>query len=325
MSYLAELPSEDPNYNMIHWIRDAVDPSYHYWLTDFVSYLQHPLYHYSVGKLLPENLHLEAVHQCTGFNPGIREIDEALNLARAEDIIFCAPGNLLQQIDSLGESLLTLKSKGHDIRMVFSAEDCLQIAALFPEREVIYWSFGFEMALCDTAKAILKAMQHEIRNFHVLVQHQSSMQWVLQRLQQCEQGKQQGPICHGVLVPSLTSLCLDESPYQGLAAKYKKPIVACGYRLGDYLAGVKILLQQIRQGSHDFVDQSLRVMNDPMNRQLQAMICKVFAAEYLEMKGSVSLAYKINLQANCQQFDARELFAEIKHAYIDSTMKVGVV
>src|SRR4029078_992084 len=67
--------------------------------------------------------------------------------------------------------LLIAKSRGADIRVVYSPLDCLKIARANPDRKVVFFAIGFETTAPANAMAVWRAKQEGIRNFSLLVSH----------------------------------------------------------------------------------------------------------------------------------------------------------
>jgi hydrogenase expression/formation protein HypD len=66
--------------------------------------------------------------------------------------------------------LLVLKSRGADIRIVYSPIDALKIARANPDKKVVFFAIGFETTAPGNAMAVWQAHKQGIKNFFVLVQ-----------------------------------------------------------------------------------------------------------------------------------------------------------
>jgi Hydrogenase maturation factor len=64
-------------------------------------------------------------------------IDKAHAIAQRPDVIFCSFGDMLRVPGSDGD-LLVLKSRGADIRVVYSPIDCLKIARANPQKKLFF-------------------------------------------------------------------------------------------------------------------------------------------------------------------------------------------
>ena len=55
--------------------------------------------------------------------------------------------------------LLILKSRGADIRVVYSPIDCLKIARANPDKKVVFFAIGFETTAPANAMSVFQAQQ----------------------------------------------------------------------------------------------------------------------------------------------------------------------
>src|SRR5215468_1014357 len=86
------------------------------------------------------------------------------------DVIFCSFGDMLR-VRGSEEDLFALKSRGADVRIVYSPLDCLKIARANPDKKVVFFAVGFETTAPANAMAVWRAQQDGIKNFSILVSH----------------------------------------------------------------------------------------------------------------------------------------------------------
>ena len=88
---------------------------------------------------------LELVHGpgCPVCVTSLEMIDKAHAIAQRPDVIFCSFGDMLR-VPGSKDDLLILKSRGADVRVVYSPIDCLKIARANPEKRVVFFAIGFE-------------------------------------------------------------------------------------------------------------------------------------------------------------------------------------
>ena len=67
--------------------------------------------------------------------------------------------------------LLVLKSRGADIRVVYSPIDCLKIARANPHKRIVFFAIGFETTAPANAMSVFQANKQGIENFSILVSH----------------------------------------------------------------------------------------------------------------------------------------------------------
>src|SRR5262249_56604206 len=69
------------------------------------------------------------------------------------------------------EDLFALKSRGADVRIVYSPLDCLKIARANPDKKVVFFAVGFETTAPANAMTVWRANQDGVKNFSILVSH----------------------------------------------------------------------------------------------------------------------------------------------------------
>src|SRR5881409_2557583 len=116
----------------------------------------HSIVNHGLDYLLPEGIELVHGPGCPVCVTSLELIDKAHAIARRPDVIFCSFGDMLRVPGSDGD-LLLLKSRGADIRIVYSPLDCLKIARANPEKRVVFFAIGFETTAPANAMAAWQA------------------------------------------------------------------------------------------------------------------------------------------------------------------------
>ena len=91
-------------------------------------------------------------------------IDKAHAIAQRPDVIFCSFGDMLRVPGSECD-LLVLKSRGADIRIVYSPIDCLKIARANPDKKVVFFAIGFETTAPGNAMSVFQASKTRYEEF----------------------------------------------------------------------------------------------------------------------------------------------------------------
>src|SRR5512146_155139 len=130
----------------------------------------HSIVKYGVDFLLPEGIELVHGPGCPVCVTPLEMIDKAHAIARRPDVIFCSFGDMLR-VPGSGGDLLQLKSRGADVRIVYSPIDCLKIARANPEKKVVFFAIGFETTAPANAMLVWQARQEGLRNYSILVSH----------------------------------------------------------------------------------------------------------------------------------------------------------
>src|SRR3954451_2288667 len=102
----------------------------------------HTIVKYGIDRLLPPEVELVHGPGCPVCVTSLEMIDRAHAIASRPDVTFCSFGDMLRVPGSRGD-LLQLKSRGADVRVVYSPLDAVNLAASRPDRQVVFFTIGF--------------------------------------------------------------------------------------------------------------------------------------------------------------------------------------
>src|ERR1700731_1129014 len=123
----------------------------------------HTIVKYGIDYLLPPEVELVHGPGCPVCVTSLEMIDKAHAIAQRADVIFCSFGDMLR-VPGSGADLLVLKSRGADVRVVYSPIDCLKIARANPNKRVVFFAIGFETTAPSNAMAVFRAQQEGVKN-----------------------------------------------------------------------------------------------------------------------------------------------------------------
>src|ERR1700676_4493301 len=124
----------------------------------------HSIVKYGIDMVLPAGIELVHGPGCPVCVTSLEMIDRAHAIARRPDVIFTSFGDMLRVPGSECD-LLVLKSRGADIRIVYSPIDALKIARANPNKKVVFFAIGFETTAPANAMAVWLAHKQGIKNF----------------------------------------------------------------------------------------------------------------------------------------------------------------
>jgi hydrogenase expression/formation protein HypD len=127
----------------------------------------HAIVKYGINALLPDAITLVHGPGCPVCVTPLEIIDQALEIAARDRVIFCSYGDMLR-VPGSNMDLLTVKSQGGDVRIVYSPLDALKIARANPDREVVFFAVGFETTAPANAMAVYQAQKQNLDNFFIL-------------------------------------------------------------------------------------------------------------------------------------------------------------
>ncbi|MCA1610734.1 MAG: hydrogenase formation protein HypD [Acidobacteria bacterium] len=191
----------------------------------------HSIVRYGIDRMIPPEVELVHGPGCPVCVTSLEMIDKAHAIASRPGVIFTSFGDMLRVPGSRGD-LLTLKSRGADVRVVYSPLDAVRIASQNPAREVVFFGIGFETTAPANAMAVYRARKEGVGNFSMLLSHvlvPPAMAAILQA---------PGNRVQGFLGPGHVCAIMGYREYESLAERYRVPIVITGFEPIDLLEGV---------------------------------------------------------------------------------------
>jgi hydrogenase expression/formation protein HypD len=262
----------------------------------------HTIVKYGIDHLLPPEVELVHGPGCPVCVTSLEMIDKAHAIAQRPDVIFCSFGDMLRVPGSTTD-LLVLKSRGANVRVVYSPIDSLKIARANPDKKVVFFAIGFETTAPGNAMAVWQAHQQGIQNFSVIVSHvlvppamEAILESPLNRVQ-------------GFLGPGHVCTVMGYSEYEPIAKRYSVPVVITGFEPLDVLEGVLMTVRQLETGKSEVQNQYPRVVKYEGNRVAQDLVNKVFEVCDRKWRGVGSIpASGYKLRPEFSQHDAERLF-----------------
>ena len=157
MKYLDEYRNEALAQKVVGEIRRVVTRPWV--LMEVCGGQTHTIVKYGIDHLLPPEVELVHGPGCPVCVTSLEMIDKAHAIARRPDVIFTSFGDMLR-VPGSDCDLLVLKSRGADIRVVYSPIDALKIARANPNKKVVFFAIGFETTAPGNAMAVWQAHQH---------------------------------------------------------------------------------------------------------------------------------------------------------------------
>ena len=111
----------------------------------------HAIVKFGIDTLLPDKIELVHGPGCPVCVTPLEMIDRALAIASQKNVIFCSFGDMLR-VPGSQTDLLSVKAQGGDVRMVYSPLDALTLARDHPDKQVVFFSVGFETTAPSTAR-----------------------------------------------------------------------------------------------------------------------------------------------------------------------------
>jgi hydrogenase expression/formation protein HypD len=199
--------------------------------------------------------------------------------------------------------LLTVKSEGGDVRIVYSPMDALALARKLPDRQVVFFAVGFETTAPANAQAVLQAARLGVRNFSVLVS-QVLVPPAIRAVLDSPGCRVQGFLAAGHVC---TVMGLNE--YGPIARQYRVPIVATGFEPLDILQGVAMCVGQLEAGRAEVENQYTRSVRAEGNPEAVRIVREVFEPAPRKWRGMGLIPESgLALRSAYAEFDAAVRF-----------------
>ncbi|MGQ9575952.1 MAG: hydrogenase formation protein HypD [Thermoguttaceae bacterium] len=262
----------------------------------------HAILRFGLDRLLPQQITLIHGPGCPVCVTPVEILDQAIAIAARPEVIFCSFGDMLR-VPGSHKDLLTVKSEGADLRVVYSPMDAVALARKNPDRQVVFFAVGFETTAPANAMAVMQAARWGLENFSLLVSH-VLVPPALRAILASSNCRVQGFLAAGHVC---TVMGIDE--YRPIAWAYRVPIVVTGFEPLDILQGVLMCIQQLEQGRAEVEIQYTRSVRPEGNQAAIRQIQEVFEPGPRKWRGiGLIPASGLHLKGPYAAFDAARRF-----------------
>ncbi|MDG2950474.1 hydrogenase formation protein HypD [Exercitatus varius] len=263
----------------------------------------HTIFKFGLDRLLPPSVEFIHGPGCPVCVLPMGRIDVCIEIAEKPHVIFCTFGDAMRVKGRKG-SLLEAKARGADVRIVYSPLDALTLARNNPDKQVVFFSLGFETTMPSTAVTLQQAKKQNVRNFRIVCQNITIIPTLRSLLSQ-DQIK-----IDGFIAPGHVSMVIGSQPYQTLCDQFHKPFVITGFEPLDILQSIVMLVQQFADGRCEVENQYKRIVHENGNALAQRAIAEVFQPKARsEWRGLGEIEESgVELTPAYRQFDAEIYF-----------------
>jgi hydrogenase expression/formation protein HypD len=250
--------------------------------------------------MLPEAVELVHGPGCPVCVTPLEKIDQAIEVASKDKVIFCSYGDMLR-VPGSQKDLLTVKAEGGDVRFVYSPLEAVNLAKENPQKEIVFFAVGFETTAPANAMAAMYARQLGLTNFSLLVA-QVLVPPAMEAILSSPKNRVQGFLAAGH-VCTIMGL----SQYRSICEKYKVPIVATGFEPVDILEGVWMCISQLEKGRWEVENQYVRSVRSQGNEEAQRAVREVFCISNRSWRGIGDIENSgLALSSNYADMDAEK-------------------
>ncbi|KUI24462.1 hydrogenase formation protein HupD [Mycobacterium sp. IS-1496] len=263
----------------------------------------HSIIRHGIDQLLPDQIEMIHGPGCPVCVTPLEIIDKALEIASRPEVIFCSFGDMLR-VPGSDSDLFRIKSRGGDVRVVYSPLDALSVAKDNPDRQVVFFGIGFETTAPANAMTVYQAKRLGIPNFSLLVSH------VL--VPPAISAIMESPTCRVQAFLAAGHVCsvMGTDEYPPLCEKYRIPIVVTGFEPLDILEGIRRTVVQLEAGRHELENAYPRAVRAEGNQAAKAMLTDVFEITDRSWRGIGMIPRSgWRLSPAYREFDAEYRFA----------------
>ena len=253
-------------------------------------------------SLLPDNVRLVSGPGCPVCVTAQGDIDLMLELAADHAVTVCTYGDMLRVPGRRG-SLETARSRGADVRVVYSSMDAIKLAQAEPQRQVVFAAVGFETTAPATAAAVLAADDKHLTNFAVLCSHKTILPAMLALL------ADGGVNLDGFMCPGHVSVIIGAEAYRPVVETYGRSCVVAGFEPVHMAAALARLSELVRDGDAALVNQYPEAVTAAGNTVAQELLAKVFEPADVPWRGLGMIPGSgLVLRPEYRHFDAQARF-----------------
>lgn len=228
---------------------------------------------FGLRSLLPENIELVAGPGCPVCVCPASDINTAIEISLMDNVILATFGDMIRvpsksnSDNNENDSLQRAKSRGADVRIIYSPLDVQKIAEKNPDKRVVFFSVGFETTAAGVASLIYN---HPPDNLSILSSHRlipPSMELLLGI----------GDIqIDGFLLPGHVTTVIGMKPFEIFPEAYLMPTVSAGFEPLDILSAVLSIVEQIKQGRASLTNKYTRAVKEDGNPKAIKIMNDVF-------------------------------------------------
>jgi len=300
MKYVDEYRAEAEAQKFVQAIAGTVTREWN--LMEVCGGQTHTLIKSGIDRMLPEPVTLVHGPGCPVCVTPLELIDRAIAIARRPEVIFTSFGDMLRVPGSKAD-LLSAKSQGADVRMVYSPLDSVKLAEQNLDRQVVFFAVGFETTAPANAMAVHAAQQQGVENFSILTSH-VLVPPAMEALMSSPDNQVQGFLAAGHVCA-----IMGYWEYEPIAEKYQVPIVVTGFEPLDLLQGIHMTLEALEAGRWGVENQYARLVVREGNQPAQKLVSQVFDVCDRKWRGIGEIPMSgYRLKDEFERFDAEKRF-----------------
>ena len=232
----------------------------------------HTIMKYGLPQLMPESIHFIHGPGCPVCIMPKERIDHAYLLAMQPDVILVTLGDMIKVPGSHG-SLQDARSRGADVRFVYSPLECIKIAEEHHDKTIIFFAIGFETTTPMTAVLIDQVIEKRIPNILFHINHVTVPEVMKELIDSRDiHIDSYNNKIDAFLGPSHVSVIAGAKIYETFPRDYGRPVVVSGFEPVDVMEGISMIVKQFVEKRCELEIQYRRVVTREGNLKSQRLI-----------------------------------------------------
>ncbi len=220
-----------------------------------------------IRPILPRNVKIFAGPGCPVCITPVEDIVAMMEIAKREDLIITTFGDMYRIPTPVG-SFADFKSKGYNVRIVYSIYDAYKISQ-GTDRLVVHFSPGFETTTAPTAGILKEVLEKNVKNFKIYSVHRLTPPAV-------EFLIKMGSVFDGLITPGHVSAIIGVEGWKHITERYGVPQVISGFEPEDVLLSIYMLLKMLNDDEITIKNEYERVVKYEGNVEAKKSIEELF-------------------------------------------------
>jgi hydrogenase expression/formation protein HypD len=255
-----------------------------------------------IRSALPQSISLLSGPGCPVCVTAQSEIDAFIRLSRTEGVIVATFGDLMR-VPGTDSSLQKERAHGHDVRVVYSTFQALEIAKENPHQNVVFLGVGFETTAPTIAASMISAREMGIHNFFVFSAHKLVPPALIALMET------EGFKIDGLILPGHVSVIIGTKPYMPLVEQYHVPCAVAGFEPVDILRAILVLVEEIEADNPRLENCYQRAVTFDGNNKAKQVMEEVFEGVDAVWRGLGTITKSgLGIRKEFASFDAQEVF-----------------
>lgn len=240
-------------------------------IMEFCGGHTHLILKYGLDELLKGYVNFVHGPGCPVCVVALERIDLALELAKKHNIVLLTYGDLMRVPGSNGNTLISLRARGGNIKPVASSLEALRLAKEYPNKRIVFFAIGFETTAPHTAVLLKEVYFQGIKNLLVISNHLLAIK-ALDYLLKSEER----PFVEGIIGPGHVSIITGSKVYEPIVKENEIPVVISGFEPLDLLQAVYLIVKQKKENRCEVEIQYFRSVSQEGNMKAQRLLEETF-------------------------------------------------